>query len=329
MNRRTRWLAALLVLLPAVGARSSEPAPAEDPAALSARFEEAFAAGDYAKALALAETRNAIVEEPHVDALYDIARPHAMLGRGDEAYAALKRAADAGFWNVSRIRKDPAFRALLEEERYRSLARGIWARSYLGMLERPERAEFQKPDQVMRTLEIRPGERVADVGAGSGYFTIPVAKAVGPEGVVWAIDIAQEMLDHIAKRLEKEGLTNVRLVKVAKDDPELPPRGVDTILMVDTIHYVKDRAEYAKKLREGLAPGGRLVVIDYVPKPFEERPWGPLPEQQVSRETLDAEMAAAGFAVLRSHDFLTEQYFVEYRAAGGGEEKGIRDPAKP
>ena len=221
------------------------PSPAEDPAALSARFEEAFAAGDYAKALALAETRNAIVEEPHVDALYDIARSHAMLGRGDEAYEALKRAADAGFWNVSRIRKDPAFRALLEEERYRSLARGIWARSYLGMLERPERAEFQKPDQVMRTLEIRPGERVADVGAGSGYFTIPVAKAVGPEGVVWAIDIAQEMLDHIAKRLEKEGLTNVRLVKVAKDDPEPPPRGGDTMLMVHTIHYVKDRAEYA------------------------------------------------------------------------------------
>lgn len=315
MTPGTRLLAAPLILFPAAGGRSAEPAPAEDPASLAARFEEAFAAGDYADALALAERRNEIVEEPHVAALYDIARARAMLGGPDESYEALKRAADAGFSDVSRIRKDPAFRALLEEERFRSLVRGIWARAYLAMLERPERAEFQKPDQVMKALAIRPGERVADIGAGSGYFTIPVAKAVGPGGAVWAIDIAQEMLDHIAKRLEKEKLANVRLVKVSKDDPQLPPQGVDTILMVDTIHYVQDRTAYARKLRAGLAPGGRLVVIDYVPKPFEERPWGPLPEQQVARETLDAEMAAAGFAVLRAHDFLTEQYFVEYSAA--------------
>jgi hypothetical protein len=87
---------------------------------------------------------------------------------------------------------------------------------------------------------------------------------------------------------------------------------VDTILMIDTLHYVKDRTAYAKKLIYGLAPGGRVVIIDYRPKPFEERPWGPPPQQQMSKEEVDADFAAAGLKVLRSHEFLPEQYFVEY-----------------
>jgi hypothetical protein len=87
---------------------------------------------------------------------------------------------------------------------------------------------------------------------------------------------------------------------------------VDTILMVDAIHYVKDRTTYATKLRAGLAPGGRLIIIDYRPKPMSERPWGPPPEQQFPRETLDAEMAAAGFKIVAAYDFLPEQFFVVY-----------------
>jgi hypothetical protein len=92
---------------------------------------------------------------------------------------------------------------------------------------------------------------------------------------------------------------------------------VDTVLMVDVYHYIhygKRGAAYAARLRAGLAPGGRVVVIDYTPKPFDQRPWGPPPEQQMSRETLDGYMAAAGLKPARVHTFLTEQYFVEYRA---------------
>ena len=190
-------------------------------------------------------------------------------------------------------------------------------KQYLAMLERPEREAFQKPGQVMAVLAFRPGERVADVGAGSGYFTIPVAKAVGPGGVVWAIDIRQPMLAYIANRLRNEKLTNVRLKLVGPDDPQLPPDGVDTILMVDVYHYIhfeKRGAEYATKLRPALARGGRVVIIDYTPKPFEERPWGPPPEQQMSRQTLDGYMAKAGLRPAKVHTFLPEQYFVEYVA---------------
>lgn len=188
---------------------------------------------------------------------------------------------------------------------------------YLTMLERPEREAFQKPVQVLATLAFRPGERVADIGAGSGYFTIPVAKAVAPGGIVWALDIRQPMLDYIDKRLRAENIGNVRLKLVPADDPQLPPGSVDTILMVDVYHYIhfeKRGAEYAPKLRPALAPGGRVAIIDCIPKPITERDWGPPPEQQMSRETLDGYMARGGFKPSKVHTFLPEQYFVEYVA---------------
>jgi hypothetical protein len=159
-----------------------------------------------------------------------------------------------------------------------------WAEGYIEMLERPEREDFQKPDQAMEALAFKRGGKVADVGAGSGYFTVPVAEAVGPEGVVWACDIRQEMLDYVKNRLDKEGLDNVRPTLVEPDDPMLPD--------------------------------GRVVIIDYKPKPWEERPWGPPPEQQFPRETVDEEFAKAGLKVLRAHGFLPEQSFVEYGVAG-------------
>ena len=176
------------------------------------------------------------------------------------------------------------------------------------------RDAYQKPDEVVAALAFRSGDRVADIGAGSGYFTRRISKAVGPSGDVLAIDIAPDVLEYLEARLRREGLANVRVQRVTADDPQLPPGGVDTILMVDTLHYVKDRATYAKKLRAGLAPGGRVVVVDFVPKSLEERPWGPPPEQKMSREEVDQAMADAGLAPARVHEFLTEQFFVEYKA---------------
>jgi ubiquinone/menaquinone biosynthesis C-methylase UbiE len=190
--------------------------------------------------------------------------------------------------------------------------RGAWIKQYIAMLERDERESFQQPARVMETLSFKPGERVADVGAGSGYFTVLVARAVEPDGTVLATDIRQEMLDYLGERLQEEDIQNVELKLVPKDDPQLPAGGVDTILMVDVWHYIRD-PEFAKKLAAGLAPGGRLVVIDYRPKPWEERPWGPPPVQQTPREEVDAHMAEAGLKPVRVHDFLSEQYFVEYQ----------------
>ncbi|UCH85395.1 MAG: class I SAM-dependent methyltransferase, partial [Candidatus Latescibacterota bacterium] len=209
--------------------------------------------------------------------------------------------------------EDDSFAIIREEERFKTLLRRVRIERYLEMLERPERDDFQKPEQIMKTLAFRQGEKVADIGAGSGYFTIRVAHAVGKDGLVWAIDIRPEMLDYIDARLEGEGLQNVRLMLVDPDDPQLPRGKVDTILMIDTWHYIRD-PEYAKKLHAGLAPGGRVVIIDYRPKPWEERPWGPPPRQQTPREEIDTHFAEAGLVPVESYDFLPEQYFVVYQA---------------
>ncbi|MBP1612169.1 MAG: hypothetical protein H6Q01_832 [Acidobacteria bacterium] len=307
----------VLVLVLAVAGLSgahglAQEAAAVDTVALRHATEASYAAGDYAKALASAEALRDALDAERIDVLYRIAGLHALLGRKEQAYAALQQAFDAGFWDFAGLRKNDDFKSIRDEERFRAMARKAWSAQYIAMLERDEREEFQKPAQVMETLAFRPGERVADVGAGSGYFTVRVARAVGPTGWVLAIDIRQEMLDYVAARLASEKIGNVRLSLVQPEDPQLPPGGIDTVLMVDTIHYVKDLPAYAKKLRPGLAEGGRVVIIDYRPKPWAERPWGPPPEQQVPRERIDEAMAAAGLKPVRAHEFLPEQYFVEY-----------------
>jgi SAM-dependent methyltransferase len=253
-------------------------------------------------------------EAEHVEALYAAAQLHARTGDRERAYLFLARAMGAGFPDRERLLKDEAFTGFRDEELFRSLARKAWANGYVRLLERPNREDVQKSALVMLTLAFRPGERVADIGAGSGYFTFQVAQAVGPTGSVQALDIAPEMLEYLDLRVKARRATNVALRLVTRDDPQLAPGSLDTILMIDTIHYVTDRSTYAKKLLPALVPGGRLVVIDYVPRSMSERPWGPPPEQQFPREQLDRELAVAGFKVLAAYDFLPEQFFVVYGA---------------
>jgi SAM-dependent methyltransferase len=305
------FLALLGLVVAAAPARAQAPEP--DRVLLEKRLAAAESSRDWHGALAAAVELEALAEGEHVEALYRVARLHALLGQSEEACEALERLGQAGLFDVSRVRQDEAFASLRESERFRKAVRAIWLRGYLWILERPERDAYQKPDEVMAALAFRPGERVADIGAGSGYFARRISKAVGPTGVVWAIDIAPEVLEYLEAHARREGLANIRVRRVQPDDPQLPPGGVDTILMVDTLHYVKERGAYAKKLRAGLAPGGRVVVIDFVPKSPEERPWGPPPSQKMSREEVDAAMAEAGLVPARVHGFLTEQFFVEYR----------------
>jgi ubiquinone/menaquinone biosynthesis C-methylase UbiE len=278
---------------------------------LDADFTRAYESGDYDKALEIAESMVDLTFPKHIEAMYKTAAMYCRLGKKEFAYQWLRWTLEAGFWDYRRLLENDDFAGIRDEERFKQLVRKVRIQRYLEMLERPERDDFQKPEEVMAALALRPGERVADIGAGSGYFTIPVAKSVGPEGIVWAIDIRQEMLDYIQNRVDEEKLGNVRLSLVPKDDPQLPAGGVDTILLIDTWHYIRD-PEYAKKLRTALAPNGRVVIIDYKPKPWEERPWGPPPQQQTSREELDGHFAQAGLKPVKVHDFLEEQYFVEY-----------------
>jgi len=174
-------------------------------------------------------------------------------------------------------------------------------------LEDADRAEVQKPVEVLSALNLRPGERVADIGAGSGYFTVPIAQLVEPSGHVWAVEIEPAMLEFLGKRLKLEGIQNVRLSLVPTDDPQLPPGSVDTVLMVDTFRLIENRPQYAEKLRSALAPGGRVVIID-------ERPRDPPLENSglIPRSVVDEAMALAGFTPVKSHNVLPRQYFVEY-----------------
>jgi SAM-dependent methyltransferase len=303
-------LAAVLMLASGPGwAQTASPVRAT----LEQRLADAEARQDWAAALDAALALNERAEEAHLEALYRIARLHALLGHADRACDVLEQVQQAGLFDVQRLRRDEAFAPLRDDPRFKAVTQAMWLKGYLWILERPERDVYQQPERVMEALAFRPGERVADVGAGSGYFTRRISRAVGPAGTVWAVDIRAEILAVLEERARRDGATNIRLQQVQPDDPQLPAGGVDTIIMVDTLHYVKARADYAKKLRAALAPGGRVVIIDFVPKPLEERPWGPPPEQKMSREEVDAAMAEAGLFPARVHDFLTEQFFVEYR----------------
>jgi ubiquinone/menaquinone biosynthesis C-methylase UbiE len=303
--------AGLIALLLAAGA-SAQQAPPPTLSTLTDQLEQAARAGDTAKALQLAGQMVELTEPGHVEALYAAARLHAIAGHREQAYLMLARAIGAGFNNRGRLLQDEAFTEYRNDELFTSLARKAWARGYADLLERANREDVQKSPEIMKVLAFKPGERVADIGAGTGYFTFQVAKAVGPSGQVLALDIAPEMLEYLDMRVKARKVTNITLRRVTSDDPQLAPGSVDTILMIDTIHYVKDRTAYAQTLLPGLAPGGRLVIINYVPRSMSLRPWGPPPEQQFPRAVLDDEMTAAGFKVLAAYDFLPEQFFVVY-----------------
>jgi len=315
-NHHRAILALVLVLtIPTVVAAEEKPEPDYDD--LLRQFTAAEESGDYGKALGLANQMAEITFPRHIEVIYSLARMHALTGDRSRAYEYLYRATDSGFWDTKRMLEDDAFEALREDELFKKLARKAWSNGYLWMLERDQREEYQETNKVLEALNLKPGSFVVDVGAGSGYFSIPLAQAIGPEGTLLATDIRQEMLDYIDRRAAIEQLDNIELLLARSDDPMLPAGKADLILMVDVYHYIQDRAvriAFGKKLREGLAPGGRLVVIDFIPKPWEERPWGPPESQHLSEETLTADLAEAGLKRVEKHDFISEQFFVVYAA---------------
>jgi len=132
-----------------------------------------------------------------------------------------------------------------------------------GWLERPEREREEQPGKLMEAMQLKPGEVVADVGAGSGYFTFRLAEKVGPKGKVLAVDIQREMLDIIERRMKVRKIKHIETIQGTETDPKLPKEAVDLILLVDVYHEFSHPFEMVENMVKSLKPGGRLVFVEY------------------------------------------------------------------
>jgi predicted methyltransferase len=176
----------------------------------------------------------------------------------------------------------------------------------LGLLESPDRAAWQKPDQIMDALGVADGSTVADIGAGAGWFTIQLARRVGPNGVVYAEDVQRQMLEAIRRRVGREGLQNVHTVFGTGTNPHLPQGRLDAILVVDVYSEVDDRVTFLRNVAAALKPTGRIGVVNY--KPGGGGP-GPAPSDRVDSSVVEADARAAGLRVL-SRASLPFQYLL-------------------
>lgn len=180
---------------------------------------------------------------------------------------------------------------------------------YIAFLERADREIWQKPDEVVRALGLRGDETVADVGAGSGYFTFRLAAAL-PKGRVVALDLEAEMLRHIHHKAMSAGVTNVQVAPAAADDPKVP-EGTDLVFVCDVLHHVADRAGWMKRLAAELKPGARLVLVEFREG---DLPQGPPASLKVTRKELTEAAQAAGFALQREDStLLPYQYLLVFQ----------------
>jgi ubiquinone/menaquinone biosynthesis C-methylase UbiE len=175
-----------------------------------------------------------------------------------------------------------------------------------------EREAWQRPGEVVEALRLRPGDTVGEVGAGPGYFTLRLARAVGPSGRVLAADVVPEMVALLRKRLGEAGVGNVSPILAASGDPGLPEGGCDLVLVIDTFHHFPDGVAYLRNLATRLRPGGRIVNIDFHRR---EMPVGPPVENKVAREDFLEAARQAGLELIEERDFLPHQYFLVLRPA--------------
>jgi arsenite methyltransferase len=179
---------------------------------------------------------------------------------------------------------------------------------YIALLEDPKRDEWQKPDAVIQALSFKEGQVVADIGAGSGYFTLRLARAVGQKGRVFAVDVDEGMLDYLHQRLDKEKIQNVQVLHVPAHDPLLIDGSLDLAFVCNTYHHLEARDVYLRKLRKALKPGGRLVIVDFYKK--EGIPVGPPLAMRLGEETVKKELQEAGLQVTEQLTFLPYQYIL-------------------
>src|SRR5262245_40239085 len=183
------------------------------------------------------------------------------------------------------------------------------AEEWIKTLESPQRVGSLKIDETLARLQLRPGNVVADIGAGSGVFEAPLAHAVAPGGLVYAVDIEPGLIDHITQRAAEMKLSNVKGVVGKFTDPNLPARNVDLAFINDVLHHIEDRASYLKNLAGYLKPGGRIAVVDFIPGKGGH---ANQPELQISEAQVAAWMGSAGLKPVEKLDLFADKWFVIY-----------------
>ncbi len=180
----------------------------------------------------------------------------------------------------------------------------------IASFENPERASWQKPDEIVAALKLKKGDVVADIGAGTGYFSRRFAKAVGPQGKVYAVDIAADILDYLKQEAGKQQLSNIETVVSREGDPLLPKDSVNLAFFCDVTHHVANRVEFYRKLAVAMKNKGRMAIVDYPP----DSPHHPhRPEELVPQSQVIAEAREAGFKLIHEYRFLPRQYFLLFQ----------------
>ena len=190
----------------------------------------------------------------------------------------------------------------------RSTKNPLFPPEKLGELEVRDRDEWQEPDRIMDALGIADGARVADIGAGGGWFTVRLARRVGPNGRVFAEDVQHEMIESINRRMLRENLRNVEPILGTTTDPKLPGN-LNAVLMVDTYPQIDDRVLMLKHLAAALAPNGRVGIVDFKKDSFGP---GPAMNERLEPEVIISDAAKAGLRLHTHHKFLRYQYLLVF-----------------
>jgi SAM-dependent methyltransferase len=183
------------------------------------------------------------------------------------------------------------------------------AEKWAKVFDDPERDAWQKPHEVIQALALKPDAIVADIGAGTGYFSVRFAHML-PKGRVYGVDIEPDMVKYLADRAKREGLGNMTAIAGLPGDPRLPEKA-NLVVLVDAYHHVEDRERYFRNLLKSLKPGGRVAVIDF----RMDSPVGPPQRARIAPERVKEELERAGYALAQEHDFLPHQYFLVFRPA--------------
>lgn len=181
------------------------------------------------------------------------------------------------------------------------------AKKWAGIFEDKKRDQWQKPEVVLKALALKPTDRVADIGAATGYFPVRLAKQV-QRGRVWAVDIEPNLVRYLNERAEKEKIGNLYSILGAMDDPLIPEK-VDVILIVNTYHHIGKRERYFKNLKKYLRTGGRLAIVDFR---MGDLPVGPKDPMKLSKATVISEMKKAGYQLQRDVPGLPYQYLLTF-----------------